>query len=213
MSLDTKILQKVVGDLIASRIGPELSQLEGKPSIGAARIGNTKFQYPYATLDIIDIYDTNDSITNKTKDENGFPVYETHTDILFQISVRSDQRNSFSLARKVHKAFAIEFYRDIINEEAKATVGRVSPLTPVPDVLSDKQVEFNTFNVVLRVNDKETIEAEGYITSIDTNGVITDSQGGDTDITINTELVSLWESGVFNYSSTWVSSDIWGTDV
>lgn len=167
MALDTKILQKVVGDLIARRIGSELSQLGGKPSIGAARIGNTKFNYPYATLDIIDIADTNAAITNKAQDVDGFPIYETHTDVLFQISVRSDQRNSFALARKVHKAFSFEYYAKAIHDEASATIGAVSALSPVPDVLSDKQVEFNTFNVTLRVNDKETITDEGYITTID----------------------------------------------
>lgn len=166
MSLDTKKLQKVVGDLISSRIGTDLSQLGGKPSIGAARIGNTKFKYPYATLDIIDISDTNAAVTNKAQDTDGNPIYETHTDVLFQISVRSDQRNSFALARKVHKAFAFESYAKTIYDEAKATIGAVSALSPVPDVLSDKQVEFNTFNVTLRVNDKETITTEGYITTI-----------------------------------------------
>lgn len=167
MSLNTKILQKVVGDLIASRIGAELSQLNGKPSIGAARTGNTKFKYPYATLDIIDIGDTNAAITNKSQDIDGYPVYETHTDVLFQISVRSDQRNSFSLARKVHKAFSFESYAKTIYDEAEATIGAVGDLSPIPDVLSDKQVEFNTFNVTLRINDKETLIDEGYVTSID----------------------------------------------
>jgi len=166
MSLNTKILQKVVGDLIASRIGAELSQLGGKPSIGAPRTGNTKFKYPYATLDIIDISDTNAAITNKSQDLNGSPIYETHTDVLFQISVRSDQRNSFSLARKVHKAFSFESYAKTIHDEAGATIGTVSELSPIPDVLSDKQVEFNTFNVILRVNDKEIVTDEGYITTI-----------------------------------------------
>jgi hypothetical protein len=185
MALDTKILQKAVGDLISTRIGSELSQLNGKPSIGAARIGNTVFKYPYATLDIIDTGDTNSSTTNKGKDPQGFPIYETHTDVLFQISVRSDKRNSFALARKVHKAFSFEYYREQLYSEANATVGRVSPLTPIPDVLSDKQVEFNVFNVTLRVNDKEVVEEEGYITSIDSTIAVTESQGISTEVTFS----------------------------
>lgn len=210
MPLNTKLLQKVVGDLISDRIGTELSQLNGKPSIGAARIGNTVFKYPYATIDIIDISDTNDSITNVSKDSQGFPVYETHTDVLFQISVRSDKRDSFSLARKVHKAFSFDSYRDNIHTEANATVGRISPLTPIPDVLSDKQVEFNVFNVTLRVNDKETIEAEGYVTSIDSTATIEDTSGGTTDITLLTDIFSMWKDGVYQYSSFWVFTDTWG---
>ena len=210
MSLDTKLLQKVVGDLIADRIGAELSQLNGKPSIGAARIGNTVFKYPYATIDIIDISDTNDSVTNVGKDPQGFPIYETHTDVLFQISVRSDKRNSFTLARKVHKAFSFDYYRDSIHTTANATIGRISPLTPIPDVLSDKQVEFNVFNVVLRVNDKETIEAEGYVNTINSIATIEDTKGVLTDTTLFTEILNMWQNGVYQYSSFWVFTDTWG---
>lgn len=211
MALDTKLLQKVVGDLIKARVGDDLAKLpNGKHCIGAARIGNVKFKYPYATLDIIDISDTNDSVTNKSKDENGFPIYETHTDVLFQISVRSDKRNSYQLARKIHKAFSFETYRDQIYAEAEATIGRLGDLTPIPDVLSTKQIEFNTFNVTLRVNDKELVEDEGYITAINTTGTITSSTGEVTDVDIVTDIVDLWTSGVYNYSGTWVFTDTWG---
>lgn len=208
MALNTKLLQKAVGDLIADRIGSDLSQLKGKPSIVSARTGNTQLKYPYATIDIIDIFDSNAAITNVSLDSEGRSVYETHTDVVFQISVRSNNRASYSLARKVHKAFSFETYRNRIYEDAEATIATLSPLNPIPDVLSTTQIEFNVFTVTLRVNDVEVVD-EGYISNINsTLNLDTGDEVLSTDI--ENAYVDLWDTDAYQYSGSWVFNDTWG---
>ena len=78
MSIDLLGLQKGIGDIISARVGTQLSQLGGKPSIVRARSANAKLKYPYATMDVIGISDPVGDVTNVSQDENGFPdAYQT----------------------------------------------------------------------------------------------------------------------------------------
>ena len=182
MSLDLTSLQRAVGDIIASRVGPQLSQLGGMPSIVRARSNNTKLEYPYATMDIIGIPNPAGDVTNISQDVNGFPVYETHTDIVYQISLRAEDNLSYTLAKTVQRAFSFSNVLTALHDTYGATVTTVSDITPVPDILATRQQEFNLFNVTLRVNDKETVEDIGYITAVEGEGTIVAGDGTETEL-------------------------------
>lgn len=212
MSIDLLGLQKGIGDIISARVGTQLSQIGGKPSIVRARSANAKLKYPYATMDVIGISDPVGDVTNVSQDDNGFPVYETHTDIVYQISIRGEDNISYNLTKQVQRAFSFPNVLETLHTDHEATVTTVSGITPIPDVLSTKQQEFNIFNVTLRVNDKETIEEVGYITAIKATGTINSDTGTVTEADVEAEFVALWSEGVYNYSGTWMFSDVWGVE-
>lgn len=213
MSLDTDALREVLGGIITARIGADLSQVQGVPAIVSARDKNTKLKYPYATMDIIDIHDTNAAVTSIRKTDGGFPIYTTDTDVVFEVSVRADDFKSYDLARRLHKTFTMRSYLDDLLSK-DISVASVSNITPVPDVLATRYQEFNTFTLTFRVKDTEIDTSEGYISRVETKGYIVNFSQEPHIVEFDTigEYVNLWAEGVYQYSGTWVFSDTWGVE-
>lgn len=186
MSIDTNSLYTAVIGIVSTRIGDRLSKVGTKPAIVRAKGGGVMNKYPYATVDIINISDANSYTTNKYLNEAGQWVYETYKDVVFSISVRANNQESYELCNDVHKAFTFRSALDYLEETAGATVRRTEDIIPIPDYLSERVQEFNTFNVTLTVIDIDVDETSSYISGSEIDGTLKDPSGSEENVNITT---------------------------
>lgn len=189
--LDTTLIYRKVRELIANRIGSSLTQikLKGQPTTSPAIISlsttGTKPQYPYATMNILNITDSAGYLTNKYLNELGQDVYETYKDVLVVIGVRAG-KDSYALCNTVKRAFILEPTLTYLSTELNATVARTSDIRTGTETLADRYQNFCTFDLVLRVIDSEVDLDSTPIESTDISGTITDGSGN----TQNTDIIT-----------------------
>lgn len=159
MAVNFDNIYLAVWNAISASIGQstdDLARLGGVPAIVRARESNTELPFPYATMDIITVTDTNSYLTNKYTNNQGHIIYDTHKNVNVQISVRGPQQVSYGLAQRVHKSFTFDSTRAGLRTTAQAVIASITDVTPTPDVLGTENLEANSFNIVLRVNDRDT---------------------------------------------------------
>ena len=184
MSLDIESIYGAVISIINTRIGPSLSTMGGRPSIVRAKQDSARPKFPYATVDIVGIKDTNSYLTNKYVNELGQDVYETPKSLMVSISVRANNSESYELCNDVHKAFTFESTLVYLQEQIAASVRTTEPIVPILDALSDRLQEYNTFNVVLAMVDRDVDILSTPIENVEIGGTIKDPSGSDQNVDI-----------------------------
>jgi hypothetical protein len=184
MSLDMESVYGAVISIINNSIGTRLSVMGGRPSIIKAKSDAARPKFPYATVDIVGIKDTNSYLTNKYTNELGQEVYETHKSIMVAISVRANNSESYELCNDVHKAFTFENTLVYLQTQIAASVRTTEPIVPILDALSDRLQEYNTFNVVIAMVDRDVDTLSTPIENVEIGGTIKDPSGSDQNVDI-----------------------------
>lgn len=189
--LDTVLIYNKIRQIISDRIGPSLStsKLKGLPdpvpSIISLSTTGTKPQYPYATMNILNITDSASYLTNKYVNTLGQDVYETYKDVLLVVGVRAGKA-SYNLCNTVKRSFILEPTLTYLLNELGATVARTSDIRTGTEVLADRYQNYCTFDVVLRVKDVEVDTDSTPIEATDVTGAVIDGAGNP----LNTEIIT-----------------------
>lgn len=186
--LDLSRIYRVTRNFIKDTIGDDLSKDGGgNPAIIKARSKGSRPRYPFATMDILTITNANSYLTNRTVNELGQTVYETHKLITIQLSVRANSNESYELTERLNKALTFLPVQDTFIRDGEARVVSTEGTTATPDPLSDRLQEFNSFNLVLGVSDIDTDTNSVPIENIELNGTVTSPEGTEypSDTTVN----------------------------
>lgn len=183
--IDLSAVYRTTRSFIASTIGSELSTgSNGNPAIIKARSKGSRPEYPFATMDILTITDANSYLTNRSTNDAGQTVYATHKLITMQLSVRANSKQSYELTERLNKALTFLPVQDTFITDGNACVVSTEGITATPDPLADRLQEFNSFNLVLGVDDVDTDANSFPLEAVTITATVTDPDGTEYPATI-----------------------------
>lgn len=163
-----RVARDGVGSQLAT-IGPTGTEF---PAVIKVRQNGPKPEYPYVTIDVLDVDDGGEWLLADYVEANGDLVYETNKNLL--INYRVYGGNALDIANNLHGYLRADSVLSSIRTNTGGAVVTLDAIDSLPVLLSDSYLESASFNLVFGITDTLTITdtGENYIESIDADGVL-----------------------------------------
>lgn len=174
MSLDLDLIMNTFIGVARDALDGQLS-IVGQtgnqfPAVIRVRQTGPQPNYPYATLDILDISDGGEWLLEEFLLPNDDLVYENNKNLLLNFRIYGG--NALNIANNLHGYFRIESVLKQIREDTTGAVVTISGIDSLPTLLPNTFLETASFNIVFAITDTLIIPdtGENYLSSIDLDG-------------------------------------------
>lgn len=146
-----------------------LSTTDGFKSVFITRPDDIAPDYPYISLDILDVREENGYLLEHGSDENDNPYWETIYVVLF--SYRVYGAGALSIANQLQGYFRRESVIDDISSSTGAAVRDMNPIDNLPFLMEDRFIESAAFTFEVGVIDRDVDTSDtGIIDTVDLDG-------------------------------------------
>jgi hypothetical protein len=165
-----------------STIGPPGNPI---PAVIKERQNGTIPDYPYASINILDITENGEWLLQDYIDDDDNLVYENNKYLFMNYRVYGG--NALEIANNLYGYFRIETVLDSIRQVTGGAVVQLFDIDSLPTLLSDTFLETASFNFVFGITDTLIIPDTGtnFISSIGLDGELLHGEGDPDPLDIN----------------------------